>query len=313
MAYTNFPDGITSMGVPAVGNSIPTTSGNYYFVDSATGSNGNEGTSMGSPLGTVAFAVTKCVAGNGDVIVVLPGHTETVASATALPLDKAGVSIVGLGSGGIRPTFTLSTANTSTIAVSADNVSVSNCIFVANFLSIAAAFTLSTAKNFTLAGNTFTDASGSLNFLNIVKSTGGANTVDGLTAAGNIWNSLGTTSVNSFVLSANAVDRLSLQWNRVNQVTTVDAAILLTVTTGVLTNFDCGYNKGYRKNTTTANGSLINVGGTTSTGFVYNNYVQTLTTSADVLFTTTVGLSAFNNYVTGVVGASGFLIPAADS
>jgi hypothetical protein len=155
--------------------------------------------------------------------------------------------------------------------------------------------------------------SGVLDFLNIVKSTGAANTVDGLSISNCNWNSLGTTSVNSFVLTANDIDSCSLLDNVVTQVTTVDAAILLTVTAGVLTNLLVERNYGYRKNTTTANGSLINVGGTTSTGYVAQNRVQTLTTTADKLFTTTVGLAAFENRVTGVVGATGFVIPAVDS
>jgi hypothetical protein len=46
---------------------------------------------------------------------------------------------------------------------------------------------------------------------------------------------------------------------------------------------------------------------------VARNLIQTLTTTTDLLFTTNVGLGAFDNRVSGVVGASGFLIPAADS
>ena len=39
----------------------------------------------------------------------------------------------------------------------------------------------------------------------------------------------------------------------------------------------------------------------------------TLTTTSDQLFTTSVALAAFENRVTGVVGATGFVIPAVDS
>jgi hypothetical protein len=239
--------------------------------------------------------------------------TRRRSPATALTFRVAGVAVIGLGSGNKIPKFTIDTANTATINVSADNVSFYNCQFFANFLSIAACFTLSTAKWFTLQNCLFQDTSGVLNFLNIVKSTGAANTVDGLTIQDSQWNSLGTTSVNSFVLTANDIDSCTLNRNRVTQVTTVDAAILLTVTAGVLTNFEADNNRGYRKNTTTAGGSLINVGGTTSTGYVRYNTVQTLTTTADKLFTTTVGLAPSRTAVSGVVGATGFVIPAADS
>jgi hypothetical protein len=275
MPLSNYPNGfangVTIRNVPI----LQTNPGKVFWVYNGTalqehgrgGSDGNRGT-YDSPFATLNYAVTQCVANRGDIIVIKPGHAENVSSATALAMNIAGVAVIGLGVGSNRPKFTLDTANTATIAVSAANVSFLNCQFVANFLSIAACFTLSTAKWFTVQNCAFIDTSGVLDFLNIVKSTGAANTVDGLSISNSNWNSLGTTSVNSFVLTANDIDSCSLIDNVISQVTTVDAAILLTVTAGVLTNLVCERNYGYRKNTTTANGSLINVGGTTSTGFV---------------------------------------------
>jgi hypothetical protein len=324
MPISNFPTGFAN-GVAIRG--IPLTianPGRVWWLGNATtlqrgdrgASDGNRGTASSS-FSSLAGAMTAITADSGsnrgDIIFVKPGHAETISSATALTLSAAGVTVIGLGVGNKRPKFTLDTANTATINVAADSICFYNCQFVANFLSIAACFTLTTAKWFTLQNCSFYDTSGVLNFLNIVKSTGAANTVDGLTITESVWNSLGTTSVNSFVLTANDIDACTLSRNQITQVTTVDAAILITVTAGVLTNFLAELNLGYRKNTTTANGSLINVGGTTSTGFVAKNQVQTLTTTSDKLFTTTVGLAAFENRVTGVVGATGFVIPAVDS
>lgn len=320
--YPNgFPQGVTIRGVPiAVSNP-----GKVWWLGNATtsiqkgdrgASDSNKGT-FNSPFSTLAGAMTAISAdggaSRGDILLVKAGHAETVSSSTALTLSVAGVAIIGLGSGSLRPKWTLDTANTATINVTADNISFTNCQIVANFLSISSAFTLTTAKWFTLQNCFVSDTSGILNFLNVVKSTGAANTVDGLTVTDCTWKSLGTTSVNSFVLTANDIDSCTLARNQITQVTTVDAAILITVTAGVLTNFLADSNIGYRKNTTTANGSLINVGGTTSTGYVIGNKVQTLTTTSDKLFTTTVALAAFENRVTGVVGATGFVIPAADS
>ena len=54
MSLTNFPNGITSFGVPMMGGMIPSTTGKYYFVNSVTGSNGNEGTDPSAPLATIA-------------------------------------------------------------------------------------------------------------------------------------------------------------------------------------------------------------------------------------------------------------------
>jgi hypothetical protein len=74
------------------------------------------------------------------------GHRETISSATALSLTLSGVQIIGLGSGQNRPTFTLDTANTTTVNVLATDVSIQNCVFVANFLNIASLFTLGGAS-----------------------------------------------------------------------------------------------------------------------------------------------------------------------
>lgn len=315
--YPNgFPTGVMIRGVPLA----QTHPGKAFWLSNNTtgllagqrgGSDQNRG-DFNSPFSTLAGALAQCVAGRGDVIFVKPGHAETVSSSTALTLSVAGVAIVGLGTGSARPKWTIDTANTATINVSAADVSMQNCQVVGNFLSIAAAFTLSTAKNFTLQDVEIRDTSSVLNFLNAVKSTGAANTADGLTLINTNWKGLGTTSVNAFVLSANDIDSLTVKNCNVKLARTVDAAAIV-ITAGVLTNADVGNNRVYTAQTATSNGSLINVGGTTSTGFVYGNYVQTLTTTADKLFTTTVGLSAFENRVTGVVGATGFVIPAADS
>lgn len=289
------------------------TTGNIYFVNSATGTNSvGNGQNPDAPFASIAYALTQVTANQGDRIYVMPGHAEAIADATSFAAAIAGVQVIGLGQGSSRPTITLGTANTATIAVSADNVSFENIVFVANFLSIAACFTLSTAKNFALRGCLFSEASNVLNFLNIVKSTGIANTVDGLAVTDCKWNGLGTTSVNALILSANDIDTLTVLRNVVKLARTADAAMIV-ITAGVLTNTEIGDNKFYSAQTTTANGSLINVGGTTSTGFVYSNRVQTLTTTSDKLFTTTVGLAAFENRVTGAVGATGFVIPAVDS
>jgi hypothetical protein len=320
LALTNFPNGISSFGIPIFGPAVGANSsqllvGQVFFVNSVTGIDtlsGGGGFSPTTPLKSISFALTYVKANNGDYIYLMPGSTFTVSSATALAVSKAGVTIVGLGLGANLPTITLDTANTSTIAVSANNVSFYNCVFIANFLSIAACFTLTTAKWFTVQNCFFKETSGVLDFLNIVKSTGAANTVDGLTMINNNWQGLGTTSVNTFVLSANDVDTCTLQLNDINLANVTDQAVMLVVTAGVLTNLDCGGNKIYRKSTTSVNGTIVNVGGTTSTGWVYSNLVQTLG-SGDVIFSGTSGLGAFQNFITDALGASGFLRPVADT
>jgi len=57
MGYTNFPNGITSMGVPIFGAGQD-ISGSTYFVDNNSGSDSNDGSSFAKAFKTLAKAVT---------------------------------------------------------------------------------------------------------------------------------------------------------------------------------------------------------------------------------------------------------------
>lgn len=146
---TNFPqgfgNGLTVRGMPLT----QAQPGENWFLDNSVvlnnqqkpGSDGNRGTFI-DPFGTLDYALnTACNQGRGDTIFVGTGHAETISSATALKLACNGVAIVGLGSGSRRPRFTLDTAATANITVRAANISIQNCIFIANFADIASFFT----------------------------------------------------------------------------------------------------------------------------------------------------------------------------
>ncbi len=310
-----FPQGVTIKGVPI----LVTNPGKVWWVSNAStlqtgdlgGSNGNPGTQQ-KPFSTIAYAATRATAGAGDIIIVKPGHAETVTAAGGIALSKAGVAFIGLGYGSMRPKITWSTANTATITVAADNISFTNFQFVGNFLSIATAFSLSTAKNFTLQNCSFADAGATTNFLNCITTTGIANTADGLTITNCTWKGLGTTSVNSFILTANDIDSAVWVGNTVVLARTATAAVFCTVTAGVLTNLIVTDNVAISQQTADTGGGFINVGGTTSTGVMARNLLGDLSTT-DLIITTTVGLTYDNNKKTGVITASGYLLPATDS
>lgn len=139
--FTNFPNGLTSFGMPVIGGGLPPTIGTYFFVDSVTGAASNDGLTMDTPLATIDQAINKCTANKGDVIIVFPTHAETIASATSLVPDVAGVIIIGLGYGTLRPTLTFS-ATASRIPFSATNVVFSNIILMASVASIVSAVTV---------------------------------------------------------------------------------------------------------------------------------------------------------------------------
>ena len=145
---TNFPqgfaNGISIRGVPL----LQAQPGLVYWVDNSaalnpgqrSGSDNNRGTYL-DPFATINKAVSICVPGRGDIIMVSPGHYETVSSTTADVWNTSGVAIIGLGSGSQRPTLSFDTATTSTINVYGANISVQNILHIGNFLSVAAAYT----------------------------------------------------------------------------------------------------------------------------------------------------------------------------
>lgn len=144
-----FNNGVSIKGVPIAqthpGKAVWLYNGPFVSPQGRAGADGNDGTWQ-SPCATLAGALTKCVAQRGDVIFVKPGHSERLSSATALTMSVAGVAVIGLGSGALRPQFILDTVATATINVATDDVSFQNCQFAANFLNIAALFTLGIAS-----------------------------------------------------------------------------------------------------------------------------------------------------------------------
>lgn len=131
--YGHFVDGISIRGVPL----IQTHPGKAYWVYNGTsldeghknGSDGNVG-SYSAPFATIAYAVTQCRAGKGDILFVKSGHAETITASTAWG-GTADVAIIGLGNGSGRPTFTFS-ATASKITLAGNNMLLHNLLFISS-------------------------------------------------------------------------------------------------------------------------------------------------------------------------------------
>src|SRR5512134_820284 len=54
-------------------------------------------------VASISAALARCKSGRGDIILVMPGHTENAAALTGL---VAGTKIIGMGHGSNRPTIT---------------------------------------------------------------------------------------------------------------------------------------------------------------------------------------------------------------
>ncbi len=140
MAYTNFPNMITSGGVPVIGGvgGIPLT-GKWWFCNYATGSDGNadagsDGATPDAPLKTIERAHTLAVAGRNDVVVIMgDGSTTATQRLTGtLTWSKNATHLIGIES----PTPYASRARISHASVAPTTaftpmvlVTASGCIF----------------------------------------------------------------------------------------------------------------------------------------------------------------------------------------
>jgi len=317
MGYTNYPYGVSSFGIPVIGSGsqIPVTVlGSYFFVDSATGSAGNDGKATTSACATVQQAIDKCTANKGDIIILVPGHAETV-TATSIALNKAGVQVIGLGTGLKRPTFTYGAA-AATITVSAANCSWNGCHFIGNFDNVAAAFTLGAAKDFGLGvygENTYSDNSSVLHFLSLLVTGATANAADGLHIANNRWVGGAAVAPAAAWSILGTLDRLRVVNNYVQMASTDDEGSFITLSDKNITNAEIAFNKHIVVGSAGATvGIFLTGSGTACTGIVHNNYVASLDTTAELIATAGTGLKFFQNYYTGTADASGKLWPAVD-
>jgi hypothetical protein len=318
---SGFADGITVKGMPLlqanpgriffVNNSSALAPGGVAGVDQA---NANAGTYQ-RPYATIDYAVGQCTANRGDIIFVMPGHAETIANATTLSLDVAGIAIIGLGLGSLRPRLTFTTA-TANIPITAANVVVKNILHIANFADVASAYTATgtaTPTDFVVEGNEFRDTSSVLNFVKTVTGNATANSMDGFTYWNNQVFGLGTTAATQAVIMAAATSRCSYRDNFVVYPVLNDTAALVDFGANNQLNLDMGRNRVFRPSTSTTGGSLFSGGSTGSTGYVYDNYSWHLDNSAGLLAPTGTKLGFQNNYcmITAVADKSGLINPVA--
>lgn len=259
-----------------------------------------------------AIADANVVGGRGDVLLVLPGHTESISSATALTMSKAGITVVGLGLGSLRPVITLDTANTATINVSGAGVVFQNCIFVSNFLAVAALFTLTTAKDFQLFNCEFRDTDATHNFIALVVTAATSNAADGLRIEQCKFFGAATSGAVKLVSAVGTNDRWSIQGNYYSSPTTNAGAVMPIATGKILTNLLMLNNTFNLKNASgTGTGYLITTDGSTNSGFIDGNKDFALPTTP-LPITLASGFSYGLNWHTDQADLAGYLVPAAD-
>ena len=311
---TNFPSGVQSRGVPVEGfggiGSPLLTMGNIYHVDSGadTADDDNAGTNPKQPLATLDGAINKTTASNGDVILVHPGHAETISAAAAITFDVAGVTVIGMGVGNSRPTITLDTAATTDIDVTADDVQIHNMIFSMNYADIVEVFDLS-AAGFVLNKCRFVDTATNMNFVDLIKGTTTNNQCDRLEFTNNVVISPDTGN-NGVIDIGGDIDALVFNNNYISMGVQDSEAIISVATGKDVTNCEIAYNHIYRLNT--AGDLLIDSDTTANSGVIAHNRIGHADTGSEVLIDAD-GVRQFDNLGTATNTASGYVLPAIDS
>ena len=311
---TNFPSGVKSRGVPVEGlggiGSPLLTTGKVFHVDSGADAadNDNAATNPAQPAATLDGAIGKCTANNGDVILVAPGHAETISAAAAITFDVAGVTVIGMGVGGSRPTITLDTAATTDIDVTAADVQIHNMIFSMNYADIAGVFDLS-AAGFVLNKCRFVDTATSMNFVELIVCTTTNNECDRLEFTNNYVDSPDTGN-DGIVQIGGDLDGLVFSDNYI-QLGVADGESVIQVATGKdLTSCQIVGNYIYRLNT--AGDLIVDSDTTANTGIIAHNRVGHSDTGSEVLIDAD-GVRQFDNLGTATNTASGYVLPAIDS
>jgi len=286
--------------------------GSVYYVDSGLSSAG-DGSSWTNAVATLDDAVDLCTASAGDVILIAQGHTETMgAAANEVDIDVAGVTVIGLGNGGLQPKFDFTGTVTGAFAIGADNVTVVNLNFHANITDVNEAIDIEAGSSgVTIANCRFDlEASGTDDFLECIDSPGAAS--DRLTIVGCYFD-MGAGACNA-AMSIKDSDNMVIKGNtsfgdyavaNINQITT--ASNFIVIKDNLLFNGTIGGNTGLNAQ------PGIEVVATT-TGFISGNYIvcNLATKAASVV---AADMYLFENYYNEDEGsaATGGIIGAASA
>lgn len=302
-SYSNYPGGFSS-GV-VIRNSLVTDeiTGDVFWVDS-NGGGGLKGT-FKQPFATIDEAITAATASHGDVIKVKPGHAENLSTAAIFALDKAGITVRGYGENLRKPTFS-TTAAAGALMVTAANCVIENLRFVANFgTGTTQAIDLDAASDGTIIrGCDFRDTSAANEFLIHIDI---ATTVTDviienctfITYAGSMTSSIYFTGASQDCIIRDNLFFVDASASVIDHLPGIATAII--VNGNRVVNIDSGA------------GLVLGIkSDSTSTGYVFNNYLQSPFTGAAVLAVTS-DFYVAQNFCSNDINTSGVLNPAADA
>jgi len=237
--------------------------------------------SSGLLVATLQEGFARCRSGKGDVVFVLPGHTQTITTQTLFTNLVAGTQIIGCApyGSGLMPTLTV----TGTTTVATSTINVANVQMSGIRWNLNGADSMDTPLVVTAAGcniNNCIFLTGSDTALDadvaVTVSTG----ADFFNLSGCYFYSTGTAVNTNSVLVSAAVDSLNISDNTFMVPAVASGIVQLGASTVVLTNLMVARNLLVNKST-----GLITIGYTDQahTGMICDNYSQL---TADATLTT---------------------------
>ncbi len=301
---------LSNMGVNLLADS------NVFFVDNGAteasdATDDKHGTSFEYPFSTANYAVSQCDESNGDVILLAPGHAETINDlgvdgesgdeTDELVMDKAGVTLLGIGSGLLRPTFTMGSDDvTASINITAANCTIRNIIIQSNLADVTTGITISAVTGTTIEDCYIRD--GAANEEMVIGITAAAN-ADDLVIKNCVFSTFTGGDCASAVKFVGGCDRCELIGNIAQGTYSVSAFDL---------NQAASTEMIIKDNILTNQGAATLELHTNCTGVYAKNFVAG-TTSIAAAVTGIEEMWPFENYVTGEDNKSAIIDPAVDS
>ena len=241
--------------------------------------------------------------------IVMPGHSETITGAGGITLDKAGVSIIGLGRYDARPTFLMDGAATVSGLVTAANVSIENCRFLAGHADINYCF-LITAKGCRIADCLFEENTTDENFVDVIHVSAADNDADGLELINNEINTVDDATVTAIDLLKNISDAKIIGNKITGDFNATPFAPIYMAVGEIPKNIQIIGNLIHNLHDGDA-AVAISVAATAATGWMIGNHCYALDVAGETPFLTgATGLYCSQNYYTYAGTSSGFEYPA---
>ncbi len=282
--------------------------GNVFYVDSARGSDASRVGTASRPFATLDYAIGRCTADNGDVIVLKENHAETITGAGGITADVAGITILGCGNYNQRPRFLMDGGTTVTFLVSAADVTIRNCVFASGHADIVTCFNV-TGVGAWIDACEFVDNTTNEDWLVCIKATGADNTADGLRVTNCRWLTA-MTSATEFVEITSNLKGLEVTGNLCINAS-VAFALVQVLTTKIITGVVIAWNFIDAEG---ADGTdlLIDNGGATNSGVVAHNRIAHADATGAFEIGAATGLRFFDNLGVSTEVLQGVLFPNVD-